>query len=140
MARMAGFRWAHATTAIFVAMLVAVVFPAHAADDVQGFCTASKNPQPFFGKSIKFRALQIRLRDGALINDADNLIVTSNACRDQGFIADAQTLLAKTAKQRRFELVGKLIGGEAALYEIVGTIQAPASPRQMAKLVAISVR
>jgi hypothetical protein len=116
------------------ALLSAAPQPVRAADEVQSFCTLSKHPQSFFGKSVRFRAVVIRLRSGTSINDADNLIVTSNACHDQGFISDAQKVLAIAPKQRRFELVGKLIGGEAELLEIVGTIQAPPSPQLMAKL------
>jgi hypothetical protein len=131
----------NASAALIVAVtLLGMALPARAADEVQGFCTVSKNPHPFLGRSVKFRAVVIRFRTGASINDPDNLIVTSNACHDQGFISDAQKMLAAAPKQRRFELVGKLIGGEAELYEVIGTIQAPASPHLMAKLVPTSVR
>ncbi len=127
-------------TALLLTGLALNSVPVCAADEVLGFCNASKHPQLFYGKTVKFRALLVRFRSGGTLNDADNLIVTSAACPDMGFLTDSKSLLANAAKERRFELVGKLIGGELALYEVEGTIQAPSSPNLMAKLVPTSVR
>ena len=135
---MPGLKWRTIFVLIGMTLNVSSV---RAVDGIEGFCGVAKHPQPFFGKAVKFRALLVHPRSGSdPLNGGDNLIVTSAACPDQGLIADAKSLLANASKERRFELVGKLIGGELALYEVEGTIQAPSSPNLMAKLIPTSVR